>query len=79
MTDIDYTAGLSLADLVDWVHQRKVHFGLSGVDPALHDALGRFGILGRFHEASVFVDLNQAVDAFRRDGIDPDAGTRIRA
>ena len=71
--DVDYSAGLALNNLVDFVHAREAHFAVARVDTRLLTALEVMGTLDKFGRDHVFGNLTDAFDAFRAD-----PGPRVR-
>jgi high affinity sulfate transporter 1 len=71
LPDVDYSAGLSLAGLVDYVHERGAHFGIVGADPALLQTLRTYGIVDKFDGNRVFDNLSQVLSAYRSDQDQP--------
>ncbi len=67
ITDVDYSAGLNLAGLIEAVHAEHRVFALSNVDPGLLATLTRYGTLEHFDNAHIFPTVGAAVDAFRAD------------
>jgi high affinity sulfate transporter 1 len=65
--DVDYSAGVSLAGLLDYLSTRNVHFGLVRADPALLATLHNYGLSERVPPSDRFDSLHEAIDAFRRD------------
>jgi high affinity sulfate transporter 1 len=50
ITDVDYSAGLELTDLITYVHQRGARFGLVRADEALLATLRTYGVLERLSD-----------------------------
>jgi MFS superfamily sulfate permease-like transporter len=65
--DVDYSAGLALNGLVDYVHAHGAHFGVARADARLLETLELLGTLDKFGRDHVFGNLSDAFDAFRRD------------
>jgi high affinity sulfate transporter 1 len=69
--DIDYSAGVSLAGLLDYLKARQVNFALSGADTGLIDTLRAYDLLDRIGTNHLHDSLEEALDAFRRDTASP--------
>ena len=65
--DIDYSAGLALATLVDFVHQHEAHFGIVRADDQLVHTLTRYGLTDKFGAGYIFTSLDDVFTAFRAD------------
>jgi MFS superfamily sulfate permease-like transporter len=65
--DVDYSAGLALAGLVDYVHAKNAHFGIAAADPELLSTLKRYGVLDKFDEDRVFDTIQEAFTAYQND------------
>ena len=65
ITDLDYSAWNSLKGLGDYLHARKIHFGLARVDPSLRGTLDTYGYPKHFDPAMIFGTLEEAIAAFR--------------
>jgi len=61
--DVVYSAGLSLAGLVDYMHARDAHFGLAQADPVLLETLKTYGVLGQFDQDKIYPTM---LDVFPR-------------
>ncbi|MDN5764642.1 MAG: SulP family inorganic anion transporter [Humibacillus sp.] len=64
---VDYSAGLALAGLIDYVHARNAHFGLAGADPELLDTLKRYGALDLFDQTRVFATIRDVFTAYEQE------------
>ena len=69
--DVDYSAGISLGRLLDYLTSRNVTFGLARLDESLSTTLAMYGLLDRIPADHRFSTLEEALAAFRAD-----AGTR---
>ena len=69
--DVDYSAGISLGRLLDYLASRNVTFGLARLDESLSTTLAMYGLLDRIPAERRFSTLEEALAAFRAD-----AGTR---
>jgi MFS superfamily sulfate permease-like transporter len=65
--DIDYSAGVSIAGLLDYLEARHVTFALSGADTGLVDTLRAYDLLDRIGTDHLHDSLSEALDAFHRD------------
>jgi len=65
--DIDYSAGVSIAGLMDYLKARQVTFALSGADTGLIDTLRAYDLLDRIGADHLHDSLSEALDAFRAD------------
>lgn len=64
ISDIDYSAGENLADLVAYLHARSIHVVLARPEPGLLTALQRFELMERISPDHVYSDLDIAIAAF---------------
>lgn len=64
ITDVDYSASSVLTDLIAFVHSRKAHFVLGGVDPELQGTLLTEGVLADLDPDHVYPTVGAAVRAF---------------
>lgn len=65
--DVDYSAGIALHHLVDYVHAHHAHFAVAGADARLLATLEIMGTLDLFGREHVFGSLSDAFEAYRRD------------
>ena len=65
--DVDYSAGIAIAGLMDYLTARHVTFALSGADTGLVDTLRAYDLLERIGADHLHDSLSQALDAFRAD------------
>ena len=63
--DVDYSAGLAVDGLIEFVHQRGAVFALAGLDPDLHSTLKQQGVLQMLNADHIFDSMDEAVAAFR--------------
>jgi MFS superfamily sulfate permease-like transporter len=79
LDDVDYSAGVALGQLQDFLVAREVTLALARADTGLLDTLRRYGLLERVAEEHLFGNLVDAVDAFlalrRTLGGPPGAGS----
>ena len=64
MSDIDYSAGVILAELIESVHTGGGVFAIAGADPALLETLKQYGTLDDFDNTHIFATVEDAVAAF---------------
>jgi len=67
LDDIDYSAGVALAGLFDYLDAHQITFAMARVDPWLVDTLRAYDVLDRIGPDRLYDTLAEAVDAFRRD------------
>jgi MFS superfamily sulfate permease-like transporter len=65
VSDIDTTAVQQLNELLDELEEADVTVSLARVRQPVHDMLERAGIIDRLGEHAVFLEVDDAVDAFR--------------
>lgn len=65
LDDIDYSAGISMGGLIDYLHERNVHAVLAGADDALVATLTTYGLMDKLQPSMLFPDVATAVAAFR--------------
>lgn len=65
LDDVDYSAGLALSGLLDYLEHHGIVFALARADTSLLDTLRAYGLLARIPESSVYGSLEDAVAAFR--------------
>ena len=73
--DVDYSAGISLGGLVNYLDSRGITFGLTRLDESLSTTLGMYGLLDRIPPDRRFSTLEEAVAAFRADTTPPTTRT----
>jgi high affinity sulfate transporter 1 len=64
--DVDYSAGVALVELVEYVHQSGANFGIARADDRLLDTLRTYGVLDAFSSDRVFRGLGAAFAAYER-------------
>ena len=69
--DIDYSASLNLAGLIEALHAEKRVFALADVDPTLMEVLTKLETLEQFDNAHIYPTVQEAVAAFRADSAAP--------
>jgi high affinity sulfate transporter 1 len=65
--DVDYSAGISLGRLLDYLTSRNVTFGLARLDESLSTTLSMYGLLERIPADHRFSTVEEALAAFRAD------------
>jgi MFS superfamily sulfate permease-like transporter len=65
--DVDYSAGIALGNLVNYVHAQGAHFAVARADERLLHTLELMGTLDLFGRDHVYGNLTDAFDAFQRD------------
>ena len=65
--DIDYSASLNLAGLIEALHAEQRVFALADVDPTLMEVLTKLETLEQFDNAHIYPTVQDAVAAFRAD------------
>jgi high affinity sulfate transporter 1 len=65
--DVDYSAGVSLGGLLDYLGQRDITFALARADTALLDTLAGYGLLDRIPPEHRYPNLVDAVAAYAAD------------
>lgn len=64
--DIDYSAGIALTQLVEFVHQSGAHFGIVRADAGLLSTLQTYGVLETFSGDRVFEGLGAVFKAYEQ-------------
>ncbi len=67
VTDIDYSAAISVGGLIDYVHANNAHFGIVGADPSLLEMMKKLGLTKDFTEDRIFNDFDQVIAAYQAD------------
>jgi high affinity sulfate transporter 1 len=67
LNDIDYSAGIALAGLLDYLRSRQIIFAMAGADSSLVDTLRAYGLLDRIGPDHLHDTLAEAIEAFRSD------------
>jgi high affinity sulfate transporter 1 len=65
LTDVDYSAGISLGGLIDYLHSHDIRFVLAGADRQVLDTLETFGLMSKMEQGDVYPSVGAAIDAFR--------------
>ncbi len=64
LSDVDYSAGLSLGNLLDYLQAHQIEFKLARADEGLIKTLDVYGLLGRIDPANIYGNLIDAVRSF---------------
>jgi high affinity sulfate transporter 1 len=64
--DVDYSAGVALGELIEYVHQSGAHFGIARADAQLLSTLRGYGVLDEFSPDYVFSGLGAVFAAYER-------------
>jgi MFS superfamily sulfate permease-like transporter len=67
LDDIDYSAGVAVVGLLDYLDARQITLALARVDPWLVDTLRAYDLLDRILPAHLYSTLDEAINAFRSD------------
>ena len=70
LDDVDYSAGISLGGLLDYLEARGVVLALARADSGLLDTLQIYGLRPRIPDDRTFANLSDALDAFHRSTAD---------
>ncbi len=65
LTDIDYSAGISLGGLIDYLHSHDIRFVLAGADRQMLDTMETFGLMAKVEPGDIHPSVAAAIDAFR--------------
>jgi high affinity sulfate transporter 1 len=65
IADIDYSAGISLSRLLDYLQAHDITFALTRADAGLLRTLAEYGLLDKIGEGQRYGTLGDAVSAFR--------------
>ncbi|MDO8733160.1 MAG: SulP family inorganic anion transporter [Actinomycetota bacterium] len=64
LDDIDYSAGIAVAGLLDFLKARNITFALARADSALSTTLQEYGLMSQISPDRMYGNLADAVDAF---------------
>jgi len=64
MGDVDYSASLMLAGLIDMLHAEGGVFALAAADPQFLATLEKYGTLAEFDNTHIYSTVLEAVEAF---------------
>jgi high affinity sulfate transporter 1 len=67
LDDIDYSAGVALAGLLDYLDAHQITLAMARVDPWLLDTLRAYDLLDRIHPGHLYDTLEEAIETFRSD------------
>jgi MFS superfamily sulfate permease-like transporter len=67
LDDIDYSAGVALAGLLDYLDAHQITLAMARVDPGLVDTLRSDDLLDRILPTHLYSTLHEAINAFRSD------------
>jgi len=73
LDDIDYSAGISLSGLLNYLDARHITFALARADTGLMHTLELYGLHSRIPDSRLFGNLTDAVAAFEADVPGPNA------
>ena len=65
LTDIDYSAGISLGGLMDYLQSHEIRFVLAGADSAVIETMETFGLMAKMEPGDVYPNVPAAIEAFR--------------
>jgi MFS superfamily sulfate permease-like transporter len=65
--DVDYSAGVALGELIEYVHQSGAHFGIVRADAQLLSTLRGYGVLDAFSSDYVFTGLGAVFSAYEHE------------
>jgi len=65
LDDVDYSAGIALGGLLDYLDHRGVVLAVARADSGLVETLETYGLRSRVPDDRMFANLDDAVDAFR--------------
>jgi high affinity sulfate transporter 1 len=65
--DIDYSAGVALAGLLDYLDAHQITYAMARIDPWLVDTLRAYDLLDRIRADHLYDTLEEAINAFRGD------------
>jgi MFS superfamily sulfate permease-like transporter len=64
ISDADYSAGVALNGLIDYVHDHDAVFSLAGADTNLVGSLEAYGVVQRLDPTHVYGTVREAIEAF---------------
>ena len=67
LDDIDYSAGVAFAGLLDYLDAHQITLAIARVDPGLVDTLRADDLLDRILPSHLYSTLDEAINAFRSD------------
>jgi high affinity sulfate transporter 1 len=78
LADIDYSAGISLGGLLDYLRARDITFALANADDSLVQTLRTYGLQEHIDQARVYGSLTEAYAAFQAERPGDGAGQAPR-
>jgi MFS superfamily sulfate permease-like transporter len=67
LDDIDYSAGVALAGLLDYLDAHQITLAMARVDPGLVDTLRADDLFDRILPSHLYSTLDEAINSFRSD------------
>ena len=67
VTDIDYSAAISVGGLINYVHAHDAHFGIMGADPGLLATMKTLGLTEDFTQDRIFDTFDEVIEAYKQD------------
>jgi high affinity sulfate transporter 1 len=67
LDDIDYSAGIALTGLLDYLRSRQITFAMAETDSSLVDTLRTYDLLDRIGPNQLYDTLAEAIQAFHSD------------
>ena len=67
LDDIDYSAGVAFAGLLDYLDAHQITLAIARVDPGLVDTLRAYDLLDRIRADHLYDTLDEAMNAFHSD------------
>lgn len=67
VTDIDYSAAISVGGLINYVHAHDAHFGIMGADPGLLASMKTLGLTEDFTQDRIFDTFDEVIEAYKQD------------
>jgi high affinity sulfate transporter 1 len=64
LSDVDYSAGITISGLIDFVRTHDADFFLAAPDDGLKQTLTEYGVMAKLPDANVFATLSDAIDGF---------------
>ena len=67
VTAIDYSAGIRVKGLIDYVHAHDAHFRIMSADPDLLKSMKALGLTEDFTHDRIFSGFDDVIAAYRAD------------
>jgi high affinity sulfate transporter 1 len=67
LSDIDYSAGVALAGLLDYLDAHQITLAMARVDPSLVDTLRGYDLFDRIRADHLYDTMDESIGAFRSD------------